>query len=421
MQAGSLVQRPMTFARYHNGRLSFGEVPLDTIAADMGTPCYVYWGDAIVRQFRAYDSAFGSQPHRVCYAVKANGNLSVLRLLAEAGSGFDIVSGGELYRVLQAGADPSRVVFSGVGKTAAEMHAALQAGISCLYCESLSEIDLLADSAAKIGRTARIGIRVNPGIDAATHPYIATGRGVHKFGIDIAEVHEAFDAATAHTTLKPEALSFHLGSQLLDPQPILVAVDKLLDVVETLRSKNIVINTLNVGGGLGVAERPSEPGPDIQAFVNSICKLTEGYQLCIEMEPGRSIVSPAGVLITTVLYRKHSGSKEFIVVDAAMNDMLRPALYQAYHEVLPVGENPATIVADLVGPICESGDFFAQSRLLPDARPGDVLAILNAGAYGFAQSSNYNARPRPPEVLVEDDSWRVVRVRESFEDIARGE
>lgn len=407
---------------YRHGNLTCDGTALADIAAAIGTPCYIYSAAAIVDQFRAYDKGFGQTPHLVCYAVKANGNLSILRVLAEAGAGFDIVSGGELYRVLRAGGDASKVAFSGAGKTTDEMRYALESGVGSFHCESAAEIEVLADVTEKLGRAAHAGLRVNPGVGGVTHPYISTGLSSHKFGVDTADAEQIFESALQHPRVKLDTVSFHIGSQLLDPQPIAEAVRDTLALIRRLRDRGHAIESLDIGGGLGVSQHLYDRAPKISEFVQAICALTAGHNLRIVVEPGRSIVAEAGVLVTRVLYRKQSGAKHFIVVDAAMNDLIRPSLYQAHHEVLPLRETSSHVVADLVGPVCETGDFFALDRKLPNAQPGDFLAIATAGAYGFAQASNYNGRPRPAEALIESDgSYRVIRARETYADLLRGE
>src|SRR6201996_8372072 len=338
-------------------------VALAEIAARVGTPCYVYSAAAILANFRAYDQTFGDTPHTICYAVKANGNLAVLRLLAEAGAGFDIVSGGELFRVLQAGGDPAKVVFSGVGKTADEVDYALANGIHAFNCESEGELALIDAIAARRGVQAGFAIRVNPDVDAATHPYISTGLTEHKFGVALAETIAVYERARAFRNLRAEGVSCHIGSQILDPTPIYEAIDKILKLVEELRAAGHPIRRLDLGGGLGVAYREGDRAPNIAGFVRHMEGKLRASGLRIEVEPGRSIVGPAGVLLTRVLYRKRNGAKEFVIVDAAMNDLIRPALYRAHHEILPVRTNAMpSILADVVGPVCESGDFLARSR-----------------------------------------------------------
>jgi diaminopimelate decarboxylase len=407
---------------YRGRRLFCEEAALDEIAAQARTPCYVYSSRTILDRYAAYDEAFGDVPHTVCYAVKANSNLALLKLLAEAGSGFDIVSGGELFRVLKAGGDPGKVVFSGVGKTADEIDYALDRGIFGFNCESEPEIDLIDAIARRRGVRARVGLRVNPDVDASTHPYISTGQREHKFGIGISEVEDVYRRAMRHPGIVLESVSCHIGSQLLDTHPLLEAVRKMVELVDRLRAGGISISHIDLGGGLGIPYRRTERGPEIDVFVARMCELLAGRQLHAMVEPGRSVVGEAGVLLTRVLFRKRNGNQEFVIVDAAMNDLIRPALYQSHHEIVPVVRDCAeTIRADVVGPVCETGDFLARDREMPDMQSGDLLAICTAGAYGFVQASNYNSRPRPAEVLVDGSGWRIVRRRESYEDLIQPE
>ena len=412
----------MNSLAYRDHALYCEGVSLAEIAARVGTPCYVYSAATILENFRAYDEAFAQVPHTICYAVKANGNLSVLRLLAAAGSGFDIVSGGELFRVLQAGGDPSKIVFSGVGKTAAEVDDALAAGIFNFNCESEPELALIDALAHRRAVQARVSLRVNPDVETDTHHYISTGRLAHKFGVDIDHAEAVYQRARRHENLALEGVSCHIGSLLLDPRPLMEAVDRVLDLIDRLRGQGFDIRHGDLGGGLGVAYRPEDSTPSIADFVRALAVKLAGRDLRVVLEPGRSIVAAAGVLLSTVLYRKQTGGKDFVIVDAAMNDLIRPALYDAYHEILPVRQNHTSrIRADVVGPVCETGDFLARDRAMAEAMPGDVLAVCTAGAYGFVQSSTYNARRRPAEVMVEGAQWRVVRDRETYQDLIRGE
>ncbi len=408
---------------YQQNTLHCGQVSLAEIAAAAGTPCYVYSADDILERYHAYHQAFGDHPHQVCYAVKANSNISLLRLLAAAGAGFDIVSGGELYRVLKAGGDPAKTVFAGVGKTAEEIEYALANKIHTFNCESEAELELIDGLARKHGVTARAGLRVNPDVDASTHPYISTGLREHKFGVDISEVEAVYARAKRLANIALESVSCHIGSQLLDTDPIMETVDKMLALVGRLRANGIPIKNLDLGGGLGVAYKPQERAPGIAEVVAAIGRKVEGHNLKIMVEPGRSIVGAAGVLLTRVLFRKQTPRKEFIVVDAAMNDLIRPALYQSHHEIIPVEEptEAQAILADVVGPVCETGDFLARNREMPPVLPGALMAVCTAGAYGFVLSSNYNSRPRVAEVLVEGATWRIIRRREILEDLIRGE
>jgi diaminopimelate decarboxylase len=397
-------------------------VSLADIARKVGTPAYVYSARGILDNYRAYDEAFAGVEHTICYAVKANSNLAVLAALARAGSGFDIVSGGELFRVLRAGGDPGKVVFSGVGKTAEEVEYALESGIRGFNCESEAELSLIDALAARRGVKAAVAVRVNPDVDAATHPYISTGMSEHKFGIDIGRAEEVYESARACRNLVAHSVSCHIGSQILDPKPILEAVEKVVSLAVRLRAAGHPIRTVDLGGGLGVPYRAGDRAPSIHKFVEAVRAKIEGSGFAVTVEPGRSIVGAAGVLLTRVLYRKRTARKEFVVVDAAMNDLIRPSLYQSHHEILPLrkSERP-TVVADVVGPVCETTDFLARGRKLANVVPGDFLAVCTAGAYGFVLASNYNTRLRPPEVLVEGDAYRVVRARECYEDLLRGE
>jgi diaminopimelate decarboxylase len=407
---------------YSGNDLYCEQTPLADLAARVGTPAYVYSSQALLDNYHAYDEAFADLPHSVCYAVKANSSLAVLALLAKAGAGFDIVSGGELYRVLQAGGDPSKVVFSGVGKTAAEVEYALASGIHSFNCESEAELALIDAMAARRGIKAGFAIRVNPDVDASTHPYISTGLSEHKFGIAIADAPKVYARSRQYRNLSANGVSCHIGSQILDPAPILEALDKVLALAAALRVEGHPIAHLDLGGGLGIAYRKGEEAPPIRTFIESLNGRLRASGLCVMVEPGRSIAGPAGVLLARVLYRKKNGPKEFVVVDAAMNDLIRPALYRAHHEILPVRRNPLPpITADVVGPVCETGDFLARDRQMANVMPGDFLAVCAAGAYGFVQASNYNSRPRAPEVLVEGGAYRVIRRRETFEDLVRGE
>ncbi len=408
---------------YVDRTLTCDGIALADVAAKAGTPCYVYSAAAILSNYRAYEDALEGAPHTICYAVKANGSLAILRLLAHAGAGFDIVSGGELYRVLKAGGDPAKVVFSGVGKTSEEIDAALAAGIFAFNCESEPELALLDALAHRRGIQARVALRVNPDVNAATHAHISTGSLGHKFGIDIGQAEAVYERARQHANLLLEGVSCHIGSQLFDFEPMIEAADRVLALIARLRAKGFAIRHADFGGGLGIAYRPDDAAPPIGDFAAALRKKVAGLDLHLFLEPGRSIVGNAGVLLARVLYRKKGGDKEFVVVDAAMNDLIRPVLYDAHHEILPLRARSGGcgLRADVVGPVCESGDFLAQDRQMPEVFPGDLLAVCTAGAYGFVQASNYNARPRPAEVLIENGSWRVIRARETFDDLIHGE
>ncbi len=408
---------------YREGALACEGVDLTALAEARGTPAYVYSKRVIVSRFRAYEDALSAIPHRVCYAVKANSNLAVLATLAHEGAGFDIVSGGELYRVLAAGASAASVVFSGVGKTESEIRFALEKGIHSFNCESEAELELISRLAVSTGRRASIAIRVNPDVDAITHPYISTGLREHKFGVDINRAEAIYSRAAQLPGIVVEGVSCHIGSQLLDIGPLLEAADKAIALVKRLRELALPIRYLDLGGGLGVPYRSGDRNISARTLIEGLLPKLQLLNLTLMLEPGRSVVAEAGVLLTRVLLVKKNGQKTFVIVDAAMNDLIRPALYQAHHDIVPVKQALAgeEIKVDVVGPVCESGDFFARGRELPALAPGDLLAIRSAGAYGFVLSSNYNSRPRPCELLIDGDRVHVARQRETFEDLIRGE
>jgi diaminopimelate decarboxylase len=409
---------------YSGGTLCCENADLTSIAAAHGTPAYVYSKETIVNRWKAYEDAFADLPHRTCFAVKANSNLAVLATLAKAGAGFDIVSAGELYRVLAAGGKAASVVFSGVGKTSDEIRFALEQGIHSFNCESEAEIELISRIAVESKRTASIAIRVNPDVDAVTHPYISTGLREHKFGVDISAAEGIYQRAAKLPGILAEGVSCHIGSQLLEIFPLLEAAGKTIALAQRLRALGLPIRFLDMGGGLGVPYRPGERGASVEAFAATLRKKLQGLGLTLMLEPGRSIVAEAGILLTRVLLVKRNGEKTFVIVDGAMNDLIRPALYQAHHEIWPVtqaADDAAAISADVVGPVCETGDFFARGRELPAVKAGDLLAIRTAGAYGFVLASNYNSRPRCCELLVDGERVQVARRRETFEDLIRGE
>lgn len=407
---------------YRNGELHVEEVKLSQIAEQVGTPTYVYSRQALLDAYQQYVDALGDHPSTVCYAVKANSNLAVLQLLADAGAGFDIVSGGELERVLKAGGSPDKIIFSGVGKTRAEMQRALEVGIACFNVESISEIDHLAEVAADCNLIAPISLRVNPNVDAKTHPYISTGLEQNKFGIGITVAEEAYEYAHGLPGLKVKGIDCHIGSQLTDVSPLLEACDRLLELRDSLVAKDIPISHLDLGGGIGVVYR-DETLPSIADYFAQVKNKIGNRKLAILCEPGRSITANAGVLLTRVEYLKETRHKNFAVVDAAMNDYLRPALYQAWQHILPVTEAAKDVEErnwDIVGPVCESADFIGHDRALA-LEEGDLLSIMSTGAYGFVMSSNYNTRGRAAEVMVGGARFQVVRQRESFDDMIRGE
>ena len=402
--------------------LVFGGVPLAEIAERAGTPVYVYNAEAIRRQFARLDGAFAGTPHRICFAVKANSNLAVLRVLRDAGAGADIVSGGELQRALAAGFDPKHVVFSGVGKSPAELEEAVAAGVGHIHLESADELRELAHVADRLGREVPVGIRVNPDVTAETHPYISTGQGGIKFGVPFDQVTDLALAIRRQGRLRLESIAMHIGSQILDPAPYREGLGRLAQVITGLRAAGITtLRNLDLGGGLGIRYRDEVPlAPE--RLAEAILPLARETGLTVVLEPGRFLVGSAGVLLTTVLSRKHSGGKDLVLVDAGMNDLVRPSHYHAYHDIVEVEAAFRTESrVDVVGPVCETGDFLALDRPLPEATAGERLAVLGAGAYGFVMSSNYNARPRAAEVLVDTGRWAVVRPRETVKSLYAGE
>jgi diaminopimelate decarboxylase len=407
---------------YRDRRLYAEDVSLAEIARQVGTPCYVYSRAHIEERFRAFDAALAGRGHLVCYAVKANSNLAVLNVLARQGSGFDIVSGGELERVLAAGGDPAKVVFSGVGKTREEMRLALAAGIHCFNVESEAELEALNGVAAELGRRAPVALRVNPDVDPVTHPYIATGLKQSKFGIDIEHAQAQYRRAHSLPHLRVHGIACHIGSQLTELEPVVEALERVVGLIERLAGQGIELEHLDLGGGLGIRyneEQPPAPDEYVRAILNHLRQKSARVQrLRLVFEPGRAIVGNAGVLLTRVLYLKPGDERNFAVVDAAMNDLLRPALYDAWHDITPVqvDQPRERRVYDVVGPVCESGDFLGLARELGiDA--GDLLAVVSAGAYGAVMSSNYNTRPRAPEVMVDGDEFHVVRRRETVAEL----
>lgn len=406
----------MDYFNERSGRLHAEEIPLTQLAEAHGTPLYVYSRATLERHYRAFDRAFQGTDHLICYAVKANSNLAVLNVLARLGSGFDIVSAGELERVLRAGGDPSRVVFSGVGKREDELRRALQVGIRCFNVEVPDELDLLNRVAGEMGVRAPISLRVNPDVDAKTHPYISTGLRENKFGIPMdAAFAEYVRAQQTLSHLEIVGIDCHIGSQLTKIDPFLDAFDRLLGMVDRLAAEGIILEHIDIGGGLGIRYNEESP-PEPAEYAAAVMDRLKGRKVSLFMEPGRAIVGNAGVLLTRVLYLKSNGEKHFAVVDAAMNDLIRPSLYQAWQAILPVEVPTAkeTKSYDIVGPVCETGDFLGKDRELAIA-PGDLLAVRSAGAYGFTMSSNYNSRPRAAEILVDGDRAHVVRQRETLE------
>ena len=406
----------MDFFAYQNGRLFAEQVDLQELASSHGTPLYVYSRATLERHWNAFDQALGEHRHLVCYAVKANSNVAVLALLARLGSGFDIVSAGELARVLHAGGDPSRVVFSGVGKTRLEMEQALETGIRCFNVESSAELKRLNEVAAAHGAVAPVSLRVNPDVDANTHPYISTGLKENKFGIPVETALDAYQQAADAEHLRIEGVDCHIGSQLTEIAPFVDALDRVLELVQHIEDRGIEIHHLDLGGGLGVPYQNEQP-PSPQQYVRPLMARLANTSKEILIEPGRAIAANAGILLTEVQYLKESEDKNFAIVDAAMNDLIRPALYSAWQDIIPViPRTQAGRIYDVVGPVCETGDFLGKQRELA-IRQGDVLAVRSAGAYGFTMSSNYNSRPRAAEILVDGERAHLIRRRETLQEL----
>jgi diaminopimelate decarboxylase len=424
-----MFPRPPAFT-YKDDELCCERIPLNQLAEKHGTPLYVYSAGAIRERYRILDRAFRDVSHTICYSVKANSNLSILRLLARLGAGFDIVSGGELERVRLAHRKAlKKTVFSGVGKTADELRLALRAGILLFNVESEGELELLAECAARLRKTASVALRVNPDVPAETHPYISTGLREHKFGVPISEARNLYRQAARQKYLKVAGVSLHIGSQICDIAPFRLAMERAADLVAQLRTDGHDLHSVDAGGGLGISYSSAEPAdfPAVaQRYAEAVTaplRKLRGAIPHLLLEPGRAIVASAGALVTRVLYQKQNGSKRFTIVDAAMNDLLRPALYGAHHDIVPIGlkPRPAMIQSDVAGPVCESGDFLARDASLPAAAPGEYLCVLDAGAYGMSLASNYNTRPRAAEVLVDGRNSRLVRCRETMKDLLRTE
>ena len=397
-------------------------VPARHIAQEVGTPCYVYSYRTLVRHFRAFDHAFDSVPHIVAFAMKANSNAAILRLMASQGSGADIVSGGELYRAMKAGIPPQKIVFAGVGKSRDEIEYALHSNILMFNVESSAELQQINEVAGALGLRARVALRINPDIDPQTHPYISTGLKKSKFGISADRALDEFKMASSLPHIEVVGVHKHIGSQLTDLTPFIDALKKILVLIEAVKSQGTDIRYINIGGGLGITYSDETP-PHPKDLANALSPLLQDLKCRLIMEPGRSIVGNAGILMTQVLFNKVTEAKHFVIVDAAMNDLLRPSLYDAHHTIQPIQQidERTTNLVDVVGPVCESGDFLAKNRPLPEVKSGDLLAVMSAGAYGFTMASNYNSRPRLPEVLVKDDRMFVIRTRETYEDLVRGE
>jgi diaminopimelate decarboxylase len=422
-----LTSRPFHYPK-SKSTLHCEKVSLPSLAEKYGTPLYVYSAGQILDRYQLFSDAFAHRDHLICYSVKANSNLSILKLLAHCGSGFDIVSGGELQRILEVDKKAAhRVVFSGVGKTAAEIDLALAAGILIFNVESESEVALLAERASKRRVRARVALRVNPDVFAETHPYISTGLREHKFGIDIKAARPVYQEIKRSRYLDPIGISVHIGSQIQTAEPFGAALAGVAQLIRELGADGIQIKFVDAGGGLGIDYRSGvptfDPAAEMAKYAAAVERSLEGLQVRLLLEPGRFLIAQAGALLARVLVVKRNGTKTFVITDAGMNDLIRPALYQAHHEILPVIQNPKAepTVVDIVGPVCETGDFFARDREIPEVKEGDLVAILDTGAYGMSLSSNYNSRPRPAEVLVEGKRARLIRRRETIRDLVQPE
>ena len=415
----------MTAFTLQNGSLYAESVALTDVAEQFGTPAYVYSRSALTAALQEFHDVLKAHPAGegalVCFAVKANSNLAILNLFARLGAGFDIVSGGELQRVLAAGADPQKIVFSGVGKTAEEMRQALEAGIFCFNIESIPELDRLNDIAGELGKKAPVSLRVNPNVDPKTHPYISTGLKAAKFGVAYDDALALYRRAAGLANIAVTGIDCHIGSQLLDPSPFIEALDRILALVDQLAAEGIRIHHVDLGGGLGIKYRADQVQPTVAAYLNPLLDKLKGRGLKVVLEPGRRLVGNAGLLLTRIEYLKAGEEKNFAIIDAAMNDLMRPALYEAWHDIVPVTPRPGvTQDYDVVGPVCETGDFLGQARPLT-VQPGDLLAVMSAGAYGMAMASNYNTRPRAAEIMVDGTQVHLIRARESVEQLYAGE
>jgi diaminopimelate decarboxylase len=408
----------MDYFDYKDDALVCESVSLEAIAESVGTPVYVYSQATLQRHVRVLDAAFDKTPHRLCYAVKANSNLTLLKRFVEWGTGFEVVSGGELFRVLEAGASPESVILSGVGKTRDEIRQALDAGVLFLSVESQAELELISEVAVQTGHSARVVFRINPDVDPRTHPYISTGLERNKFGISLSDAASVIQAGSSLPGVSVVGIGCHIGSQITELGPFEEAIAGIADLARDLRRQGIALEYLDVGGGLGISYDAEEP-PSLEAYAGTILTATEGLGLTLILEPGRVIAGNAGILLCRVIRKKTHGNKRFVIVDAGMNDLIRPALYASFHRVMPVRPREGKEIVDVVGPICESADFIAQDRELDRLESGDLAAVMTAGAYGFSLASNYNSRPRPAEVLVDGDSFSVVRRRETYEDLIR--
>ncbi|HAK89843.1 MAG TPA: diaminopimelate decarboxylase [Nitrospiraceae bacterium] len=411
----------MHLFQYRNNELYAEDVPVRKLAEEFGTPLYIYSYNTLLSHFKAYEDAFDSLPHIVCFALKANSNAAIARLLAKKGGGADVVSGGELFRALKSGIPAKKIVYAGVGKTGEEIRYALKSGILMFNVESEDELREIDRIAGTMRIKAPIALRINPDIDPQTHPYISTGLKKHKFGIPIEDALQYYRLANSLKNIKIAGIHKHIGSQLTKVSPFVDALKRILLLVDELERRGIRIDYLDIGGGLGITYRDETP-PDPAQLAKNILPLLKGRKLTIVLEPGRSIVGNAGILVTKTLYLKKGHEKEFVIVDAGMNDLIRPSIYDAYHHIQPVIKNRRNkVIADIVGPICESGDFLAKDREIPGVKNGEYLAVMSAGAYGFTMSSNYNSRPKAAEVMVKGKKYALIRKRETYNDIIKGE
>jgi len=411
----------MNHFQLKNNELFCEEISIKNLAEEWGTPLYIYSHSTLCHHFRTFDSAFQGYPHLICFSVKANSNLAILRTFIKEGGGGDVVSGGEIFRCLEAGIDPKKIVYSGVGKTKPEIDFALKTGILMFNIESTQELNLINQQAKSLNTKAPVSFRINPDIDPKTHPYISTGLKKNKFGIDISQALNKYKLAQSLENIEIVGISCHIGSQITETAPFVESLRKVKDLIKKLKREAITIRYLDIGGGLGITYDKETPPPPSE-YAQAILREIGDEEITLILEPGRVIVGNAGILVAKVLYTKSSSEKNFIIVDAGMNDLIRPSLYDAYQEVIPVKISSAKkYLADIVGPICESGDFLARDRLLPEPQNGDLLSVMSAGAYGFVMSSNYNSRPRPAEVLVAGKRSYLIRQRESYKKLIRGE
>ena len=408
----------MHYFEYRHNELYCEGIPLRKIADEVGTPVYIYSQQTLQRHIRVFDEAFSAIPHLICYAVKANSNVNILRRFAQWGTGFDIVSGGELFRVLRAGGSPQKTIFAGVGKTADEIRYALDADILFFNVESPAELELIQAIARETNRTARVSIRANPDVDPRTHPYISTGMQKHKFGVSLSDARELYRHARKLENIEIVGVQCHIGSQITELTPFQQALASLREFILELRNEGLALSYLDFGGGLGISYTTEEP-PSPETYGEAVAAATRDLGLTIVLEPGRVIVGNAGILLTRVILKKNQGAKKFLVMDAGMNDLIRPSLYGSHHQLWSVNEGNGRETVDVVGPVCESADFIAKDREVSVLQQGDLLAVMSAGAYGFSLSSNYNSRPRAAEVLVNGETYQVIRKRETYDDLVR--